>query len=107
MGCERSRDQPPSETSSTRAASSLPSVVVADRELRMEGMALAGDHHVQVPVELHPDRLSRLVSGERDERGKRVALHFLAAECAAHARGLDHDLVARQAKKLRHDGLDF
>ena len=73
----------------------------------MERMALSRDGHVEVAVELHAHGFSRPQRGQGDEGGKSVALHLLAAESAAHARGLDHDPVSRHAEHLRDDGLDL
>ena len=58
-------------------------------------------------------RLSRTRTGrpvrtrERGEGGPGVALRFLAAEAAAHARTLHDDLVARDVQDVGHDGLNL
>ena len=73
----------------------------------MEWMALAGHHHVHVPVELDPHWLASLHGGECDHGRERVPLGFLAAKAAAHPGRLHDDLVAGLPEHVGHHGLDL
>jgi hypothetical protein len=63
-------------------------------------VALAGDEHVVVAVGAQLDRALQLA--RRSPRGgPQRRLRFLAAEAAAHAPALDHDVVRMQAQRMR------
>ena len=85
----------------------VPLVVIADREARVERVALAGDLHVDVAVELQAHRAPGLPGSERHQRGEAVALGLLAAEASPHARDLHDDLAHGQGKDVRDDRLDL
>ena len=70
-------------------------------------MALARDHHVEVPVQLNAHGLARFHGSQGNEGRERVTLHLLAAEPAPHAGRLDDNAVARRAQDLGDDGLDL
>ena len=93
IGSDRSRLQPPSEYScnadSVQAAVGRETGGVA----RKIGMALAGERHVELARQPDAHGPPRLPGAERGDGGKRVGLHFLAAERAAHAQALDRHLI--------------
>ena len=70
-------------------------------------MSFARQLHVEVAIELDAHRSAGLDRRQSHQRSERVALGFLAAEAAAHAGRLDHDLMAGQMQHLGHDGLNF
>ena len=91
-----------------RVHAEQPALIVVPRgELRIKGMALARDHHVQVPVQLNAHGLARFHGSQGNEGRERVTLHLLAAEPAPHAGRLDDNAVARRAQDLGDDGLDL
>ena len=71
--------------------------VEADRVVRDEIVALAGEAHVVVAVEADLARLAGHARAERRDRGPLRSLRFLAAERAAHAAHLDRDRARREA----------
>ena len=79
-------------------------VVVADPVAGEEGVALAGQDHVEAPVEADPDRAPGDRGPERRDGGVGVGLDLLATEGPAHAQGLDHDRVGRDPE---HPGDDL
>ena len=77
-------------------------VVVADFVFVMEAVALAGDQHVVVAVGAQLDRaLAGCAAAMADAAAPQRRLRFLAAEAAAHAPALDHDVVRVHAQRMR------
>ena len=68
-------------------------------------MPMSGERHVLIAIKTHAHRPARAMRRQRGERGGRGRLRFLAAETAAHARHLDHDLVRWQMQHVRDDRL--
>ena len=60
--------------------------IVADLKLRPKRMPLSRERHVDITVQLPTHGPSGLQRRERDDRRRTVALRFLAAKTAAHAR---------------------
>ena len=81
--------------------------VITNRKAGMKRMPFAGQLHVEVAVELHAHRPARLDRRQRHQRRPTVALRFLAAEAAAHARSLHDDLVPRDVQHLGDNSLDL
>ncbi len=73
----------------------------------MEVVALAGRDHVVVAVRPDLDRPVELLGGDRGDRGKLVALRFLAAEAAAHAPHMHRDGVRCHAERMGDHVLDL
>ena len=70
-------------------------------------MPLAGHRHVELARQPDAHGPAGLPRAERRDRRKRVGLHLLAAERAAHAEALDGDLVASEPEHARDDVLRF
>src|ERR1051325_2095530 len=81
--------------------------VEADLELREEGMAMAGDDHVLVPIKANTDGMAGVSRGQGRQRRGQSGLGFFAAESAAHARALNDNFIVRKMQHVRDDGLDF
>ena len=70
-------------------------------ELREEGMALAGEHHVETAGEAHAHGPAGLPRAEGGDGGVGAGLRLFAAEGSAHAKALHGDLMARDAEHAR------
>ena len=70
-------------------------------------MALAGERHVQLTRQSHAHGPLHLPRAERGDGGVRIRLHFLAAECSAHAHAFHNHLIARDAEHPRNHVLGF
>ena len=97
-GSSRRRNRVDMRAPSRRPSSSKPGV-----EARQEGMALAGERHVERARQAHAHGPPRLPRAERGDGGPGVGLHFLAAEGAAHAEALHGDLLRGDAEHARDD----
>ena len=90
-GSERSRLQPPSETSVASQREDAAVVVEPRLPRDVERMPLAGHRDVLRAVEPQPHGPAREHRAERGDRREPVRLHLLAAEAAAHAQRLHGD----------------
>jgi hypothetical protein len=68
----------------------------------LEGVALAGGHHVVIPIQAQLDRPLGARRQQRREAGPLGRLGFLAAKGAAHAPAFHADLVGTPAQHVAH-----
>jgi len=82
-------------------------IIISDVIIDVEIMALAGGDHIVVAIRADLDGTVVALCGNCGDRGKLVALGFLAAEAAAHAPREDRDRVGHGAERMRNHVLNF
>ena len=82
-------------------------VFEAGAEFREEGVALAGERHVEPAWQAHTNGALGFPRAQGCDGRPRIGLDFFTAERAAHAEALHGNEVARDAENPRDDFLGF